>query len=241
MNRIVTDRLKNVRVQKLSNDESAALVMPYKYAENENYYIETIGKVPFKPVYSFVKRAFDFIASFIAIVILAIPMVIVSIAIKVSSSGPVIYKQERLGLNGKKFNILKFRSMYIDAEKNGARWSEGDNDERITPVGRILRKFRLDELPQFFCILNGTMTLVGPRPERECFYHEFEKHVHGFSERLKVKPGLTGLAQVSGGYDLSPQEKIVYDIEYIKKRSVLFDLEIMFKTVGIVFSHDGAK
>ena len=168
-------------------------------------------------------------------------MVIVSIAIKVSSPGPVIYKQERLGLNGKKFNILKFRSMYIDAEKNGARWSEGDNDERITPVGRILRKYRLDELPQFFCILNGTMTLVGPRPERECFYHEFEKHVHGFSERLKVKPGLTGLAQVSGGYDLSPREKIVYDIEYIKKRSVLVDLEIMFKTVGIVFSHDGAK
>lgn len=83
------------------------------------------------------------------------------------------------------------------------------------------------------------MLVRGPRCE--CFYHEFEKHVHGFSERLKVKPGLTGLAQVSGGYDLSPQEKIVYDIEYIKKRSVLFDLEIMFKTVGIVFSHDGAK
>ncbi len=131
--------------------------------------------------------------------------------------------------------------MRTDAEKGGARWSDGDNDERITPVGHVLRKFRLDEIPQLFCILNGSMTLVGPRPERECFYHEFEKHVHGFIERLKVKPGLTGLAQVSGGYDLSPQEKVVYDIEYIKKRSLFLDIKIMFETVGVVFSHDGAK
>lgn len=139
------------------------------------------------------------------------------------------------------FEIIKFRSMYDDAENNGAQWSDGENDERITPFGKFLRLTRMDELPQFAQILTGKMSLVGPRPERECFYEKFETYIHGFSERLKVKPGLTGLAQVSGGYDLRPEEKVVYDIEYIKKRSLWLDLKCILLTVRIIFSHNGAR
>lgn len=131
--------------------------------------------------------------------------------------------------------------MHADAEKDGARWSSGDNDKRIYKFGRVLRKTRFDELPQLFCCLIGTMSLIGPRPERECFYNEFEKYIHGFNQRLKVKPGITGLAQVSGGYDLKPQEKVLLDIEYIKKRSIWLDIKIMFKTVAVIFNHKGAK
>lgn len=222
-------------------ENGGGLIMPYDYAPDEVYEVEKLGKIPFKPFYSFVKRTFDIVASLLALVALAIPMIIIAIAIRVSSPGPVIYKQERLGLNGRRFTILKFRSMRQDAEAGGAMWSGGDADNRITPIGHVLRKFRLDELPQLFCTLVGTMTLVGPRPERECFYIEFEKHVHGFSERLKVRPGITGLAQVHGGYDLPPHEKVKWDIEYIKKRSLHADVGILFRTVKIIFSHEGAK
>lgn len=217
------------------------IILPFDVQPGESYTIEDIGEVKKKPVFSFFKRTFDFFASFIGLVLCALPMIIVAIGIKCTSKGSVFYKQERLGTNGKKFNIIKFRTMYLDSEKDGARWSEGDADERITKFGRVLRKCHLDELPQLFCCLIGTMSLVGPRPERECFYNEFEKYIFGFSQRLKVKPGLTGLAQVNGGYDLPPQEKVLYDIEYIKKRSLWLDLKILFKTVGVVLSRKGVK
>lgn len=129
--------------------------------------------------------------------------------------------------------------MYKDAEEHAIQWSMGDDDPRITPIGRVLRRTRLDELPQLFCILKGDMSLVGPRPEREVFYKEFETYVHGFSERLRVKPGMTGLAQVSGGYDLKPEEKILYDVEYIRTRSLALDFKILFKTVGVVLKRGG--
>ena len=220
---------------------SKAVSLPYQYAENEQYNVDRLGILPRKPLYQVVKRVFDLVVSLFSIILLALPMLIIAIAVKVSSPGPVLFRQERVGLNGRRFTILKFRSMCADAEKDGAKWSEGDSDTRITRIGRILRRFRLDELPQLFCIFAGTMTLVGPRPELACFYREFEKHVHGFSERLKVKPGLTGLAQISGGYDLSPQEKVRLDIDYIRRRSIGLDLKILFKTVKVVLTHDGAK
>lgn len=220
---------------------ATTLVMPYEYGENEFYNVSLPSNLKRKPVYDFIKRTFDIILSLLAIIILALPMTIIAIVIKATSPGPVLFKQARVGLNGKQFTILKFRSMCADAEKSGARWSGGDNDTRITRVGHVLRKFRLDELPQLFCIFVGTMSIVGPRPELAVFYREFEKHVHGFSERLKVKPGLTGLAQVTGGYNLSPQEKVEKDLEYIRHRSVLLDLKIIFKTATVVFSHSGAK
>ena len=217
------------------------VIMPFKYAEDEHYYIESLGKIKRKPFYSFVKRMFDFFASLIALLLLALPMLIVAIAIKIDSKGPVFYSQERLGLNGKKIKVVKFRTMVADAEKAGAQWSQGKSDSRITRFGSFLRKTRIDELPQLFGCLTGSMSLIGPRPEREVFYNKFEEHVHGFSERLKVKPGLTGLAQVSGGYDLRPEEKVLLDVEYIKKRSLWLDIKILFKTVGVIFSHKGAK
>ncbi len=190
-------------------------------------------------VYRFIKRAFDLLASLFAIILLAIPMAVIAICIKLDSPGPVLYKQERLGKDQKPFWVLKFRSMRVDAEAAGAQWAS-DNDPRVTKTGAILRKFRLDELPQFFCVLTGRMSLVGPRPERPVFYDEFDKYLDGFRQRMLVTPGLTGLAQVSGGYDLDPEEKIVYDVQYIETRSLLTDLKIIFKTVAVIFSHDGA-
>lgn len=203
--------------------------------------MEELGELDAKPVYSFFKRFFDIVLSLFALIVLLIPMLIIAVIVKLTSPGSVLYKQERLGKDGVSFEIIKFRSMYADAENNGAQWSDGENDERITPFGRFLRRTRMDELPQFAQILTGKMSLVGPRPERECFYEKFETYIHGFSERLKVKPGLTGLAQVSGGYDLRPEEKVVYDIEYIKKRSLWLDLKCMLLTVRIIFSHNGAR
>ncbi len=224
-----------------SKDLTSAVVLPFEVEKGEEYFIQQIGEVPKKPFFSFFKRLFDILFSLICLSILVLPFIIVAIIIKCSSKGSVFYTQERLGLNGKKFKIIKFRTMHADAEKDGARWSSGDNDKRIYKFGRVLRKTRFDELPQLFCCLIGTMSLIGPRPERECFYNEFEKYIHGFNQRLKVKPGITGLAQVSGGYDLKPQEKVLLDIEYIKKRSIWLDIKIMFKTVAVIFNHKGAK
>lgn len=217
----------------------AAVILPYEVTEE--YYVEELGELDAKPVYSFFKRFFDIVLSLFALIVLLIPMLIIAVIVKLTSPGSALYKQERLGKDGVSFEIIKFRSMYADAENNGAQWSDGENDERITPFGKFLRRTRMDELPQFAQILTGKMSLVGPRPERECFYEKFETYIHGFSERLKVKPGLTGLAQVSGGYDLRPEEKVVYDIEYIKKRSLWLDLKCILLTVRIIFSHNGAR
>ena len=216
-----------------------AVILPYEVTGE--YYVEELGELDAKPVYSFFKRFFDIVLSLFALIVLLIPMLIIAVIVKLTSPGSALYKQERLGKDGVSFEIIKFRSMYADAENNGAQWSDGENDERITPSGKFLRRTRMDELPQFAQILTGKMSLVGPRPERECFYEKFETYIHGFSERLKVKPGLTGLAQVSGGYDLRPEEKVVYDIEYIKKRSLWLDLKCILLTVRIIFSHNGAR
>ncbi len=215
------------------------MILPCEHTKE--YYVEDLGEVPQKPLYAAIKRTFDIVCSVLALVILAIPMAVIAITVKCTSHGPAFYHQDRLGLNGKRFDVIKFRSMVEDAEKDHIQWSEGEDDPRITPIGRFLRKTRLDELPQFWCILKGEMSLVGPRPEREVFYDEFEQYIHGFRERLKVKPGLTGLAQVRGGYYLMPEEKIVYDVEYIKTRSIWLDLKIMLETVGVVFKREGAK
>ena len=221
------------------NEAPETVILPYEVTGE--FFMEPLGEIEKKPIYSFLKRFFDIVASFCALVVLALPMLVVAVIIKCTSPGTAFYRQERLELNGKRFCIIKFRTMRMDAEADGAQWSAGDEDPRITPFGAFLRKTRIDELPQLVCILQGTMSVVGPRPERECFYDEFETYIHGFHERLKVKPGLTGLAQVEGGYNLHPEEKIVYDLEYIRTRSFWLDLKIIFKTVGVVLSHEGAK
>lgn len=215
------------------------VILPFE--KQGEYFIESLGVLKAKPFYSFIKRFFDIVISFLGLIVLAIPMLIISIAIKCSSKGTIFYKQDRLGLNGRPMQMVKFRTMRMDAEANGAQWSMGDDDPRIFPLGLKLRKLRIDELPQLWAVFKGELSLIGPRPERECFYDEFETYIHGFRERLKVKPGLTGLAQINGGYDLKPEEKIIYDIEYIKKRALLMDLKILIKTIGVVFKRDGAK
>ena len=215
------------------------VIMPFVLSgESYDFHVDKMKK---KPFYSAVKRLFDFFACLIAVIVLAPLFLLIAIGIKCSSKGPVFYVQERVGYKGKIIKVPKFRTMHVDAEKNGAQWSEGDKDPRIYRFGRFLRKTRIDELPQLWCCVIGTMSLVGPRPERECFSREFEKYIHGWSERTNVKPGITGLAQVNGGYNLKPEEKIVYDLEYIEKRSLWLDIKILFKTVAVIFEHDGAK
>lgn len=191
-------------------------------------------------MYYVLKRAIDIVFSLVAIIVCLIPMLIIALIVKIDSRGSIIFKQERLGKGGKPFTMYKFRTMKINAEENGPQWAD-TNDKRCTKVGSVLRKCRLDELPQFFNILRGEMSFVGPRPERPCFYEKFEKYIHGFKNRLVVKPGLTGLAQVNGGYDLKPEEKIVYDIEYIKTRSIWMDIKLIFKTLAVLFTRKGAR
>ncbi len=184
--------------------------------------------------YLFFKRLFDILASFLLGIILLPVMLLIALAIKLDSRGSALYVQERLGKNGKPFRVLKFRTMYKDAEKEGPRWAELD-DSRCTKVGRVLRKYHLDEFPQLWNIFLGHMSFVGPRPERPCFYETFETYIHGFSHRLAVKPGLTGLAQLRRGYDCPPEEKIIHDMEYIETSSFMLDLKLCFLTLRLFF------
>ena len=190
--------------------------------------------------YRFAKRAFDIVSCGCALILLAIPMGVIALKIKIESPGPVIYAQRRVGKNGKIFNVYKFRSMYTDAEARGARWAAGD-DPRVTPFGKFMREKRIDEIPQFWNIVKGDMSLIGPRPERPAFCQEFEKRIHGWGYRTLVRPGLSGLAQVTGGYDLLPKEKVVLDLEYIEHRSIAMDLKIILKTLGVVSTGEGAR
>lgn len=196
--------------------------------------------LPKRYLYRFVKRTFDIVSCSCALVLCAIPMLIIAAMVKADSPGPVFYRQERLGKGGKPIKVVKFRSMYIDAEARGAQWAQGD-DPRITPVGKRIRANRLDELPQFWGVVKGDLSLIGPRPEREVFYNEFEKYIHGFSQRMLIRPGITGPAQVNGGYDLLPEEKIVFDLDYVKNASIAMDWRLIWKTVSVLFSHEGAR
>lgn len=188
------------------------------------------------PEYYLFKRFFDLLVSGVAIFILSPVMMITAIVIKVYDGGPILYKQKRITKDGKVFNVLKFRSMKVDAEKDGvARLSTGNSDSRITPVGRIIRKCRIDELPQLFNILAGTMSIVGPRPERPEIAKEYEKDLPEFRLRLQVKAGLTGYAQVYGKYNTSPYNKLLLDLMYIAHPSLVVDLRICFATIKILF------
>lgn len=190
--------------------------------------------------YRFVKRAFDVVACSAALVVLAVPMAVIAWKVKRESPGPAFYAQTREGRDGRPFKLYKFRSMYADAEARGARWA-ADDDPRITPLGKRLRSSRLDEIPQFWNVVKGDMSLVGPRPERPAFCREFEKHIGGWSQRTMVRPGITGYAQVNGGYELLPKEKARLDIEYIESRSVAMDLRVMLSTLGVLKTGEGAR
>ncbi|MEC4620513.1 sugar transferase [Bacillus paranthracis] len=191
-------------------------------------------------IYLGIKYVIDIVFSLIGLIVLSPVILIFSVLIVLESPGSPFYLQERLGNNGRKFKIIKLRSMRNDAEKNGAKWAE-KNDPRVTKIGLFIRKTRIDELPQLLNILKGDMSLVGPRPERPIFTEKFEKEIPGFKKRLEVRPGLTGWAQVNGGYEITPKEKLNLDIYYINHASIMLDLKILLKTVKIIFTGEGAR
>lgn len=190
------------------------------------------------------KRLFDVVLSFTGVVITSPLMVLVAIAVRLDSPGPVLYRQVRAGLRGEAFEVLKFRSMRVDAEsKTGAQWATLD-DPRVTRLGRFLRKYRLDELPQFFNVLRGEMSFVGPRPERPEFIKTLRHKIPYYDERLSVRPGLTGWAQVEYPYGASLDDaarKLEYDLFYLQNMSVLFDCLIVFNTVRTVLFGVGGR
>ena len=190
--------------------------------------------------YSFLKRGFDIVVSFIGIVICSPILLVTCILVVLESEGNPVYSQKRVGLENKEFNMYKIRSMGIDAEKNGAQWAQA-NDPRVTKVGKFIRLTRIDEMPQLFNVLKNEMSIIGPRPEREVFYKEFEKTVPEFRNRLLIKPGLTGYAQVNGGYELSAKEKLDLDLHYIKNVNAKLEFNIVFKTFRVLFTGEGAR
>lgn len=192
----------------------------------------------------FLKRTTDLVLSFFGLLLLLPLITLISILIKIDSRGPVIFSQERVGENRKIYRVHKFRSMIVDAEKqSGPIWAK-DDDERITRVGRFIRKLRIDEIPQLWNVLKGDMSFVGPRPERDFFIKKLEETIPYYSERFTVKPGITGWAQVCYGYGASVEdavEKLNYDLFYIKNMSTFMDLMIVLRTIKIVLFGKGAR
>lgn len=220
--------MKNrMNAKELENESSKRMVVSAPKTANIRYYL-------------MLRNTVDFIVALLGIIILSPLLLITCAAIKIESKGPAFYVQERVGINGKNFYIFKLRSMRIDAEKNGAQWAT-TNDPRVTKIGHFIRKTRIDELPQLFNILKGDMSLIGPRPERPMFTTKFNKEIPGFVNRLAVKPGVTGWAQVNGGYNITPREKLQLDLEYIHKISPVLDLYIIFKTIMVVITGNGAR
>ena len=190
------------------------------------------------------KRFIDIVFAGIGLILSAPVMGVIALAIKLDSRGPVFFKQDRVGQREKSYQVIKFRTMREDAEQDGqAQWAQSD-DERITRVGHILRKFRLDELPQFWNVIKGNMSFVGPRPERQVFVDQLKERLPYYGERHTVKPGITGWAQINYGYGASEEDalrKLEYELFYIKNHSILFDIYIVLKTVKTVLIGEGAR
>ncbi len=193
------------------------------------------------PAQRVTKRTMDIVLSSVAIAVFAIPMGAVALAIKLEDGGPVFYKQKRMTRGGREFEILKFRSMIVDAEKYAGAVLATENDPRITRVGRFIRATRLDEIPQILNILKGDMSVVGPRPERKVLADEIRKEVPEFDYRLKVRGGLTGYAQIFGKYNTSSYDKLRLDLMYIENYSVLLDIKLIILTLRIIFSKDSTE
>jgi exopolysaccharide biosynthesis polyprenyl glycosylphosphotransferase len=190
------------------------------------------------------KRFVDVVLSFVMLVVLAPLIGLVALLIKIDSKGPVLFSQERVGEMGKRFHIHKFRSMIVEAEKeSGPVWAKY-NDERITRVGRFIRRWRIDEIPQLWNVFKGEMSFVGPRPERPFFVEKLEKTIPYYRERFTVKPGVTGWAQISYGYGATVEdavEKLNYELFYIKNMSIFMDLWIVLRTIKTVLFDKGAR
>jgi lipopolysaccharide/colanic/teichoic acid biosynthesis glycosyltransferase len=232
----------------------------------------TVAIGPEGPLAQFFRRAVDIILSSIALLLLTPAFILIAVAIKVTSPGPVLYRQTRVGLNrrwgarrasaepsgradrrtrsrrnvrghGQPFEIVKFRTMVVNAEAYGPQWSSED-DPRITPIGKFLRMTRLDEVPQFWNVLCGDMTIIGPRPERPYFVDQFVESVPNYADRLRARPGITGQAQVTLDYDASVEDvkrKLEADVDYLRNRGLARDMGILLRTVGVVVTGKGAR
>lgn len=185
---------------------------------------------------AFVKRLLDIVVSLFAIVLLSPMMLIVTTMIKITSKGPALFKQERMTKDNKSFNLIKFRTMKLDAEELTGPVLSEENDPRVTRLGKVLRKTRIDELPQFFNVLKGDMSIVGPRPERPFFVEQFIHDLPEYEHRFSVKAGITGYAQIFGNYGTSPEDKLRYDLLYIRNYSLLLDIKLIFQTIRVIFT-----
>ena len=188
----------------------------------------------------FFKRIFDIVISSVGIILSSPIMIIAAITVKFTSKGPIFYSQERVTLRNKIFKIFKFRTMRVDAEEETGPVISGENDPRVTKVGGFLRKYRVDELPQLFNVLLGEMSFVGPRSERPYFVDQFSKEIPGYIHRSNVKAGLTGFAQVFGSYDTTPEDKLRYDLIYIRNYSLLLDIKLIMQTLKVVLTGNTA-
>jgi exopolysaccharide biosynthesis polyprenyl glycosylphosphotransferase len=197
-----------------------------------------------EPVHGYVrmtKRALDLLFALLGIVVLSPILLLASIAVAITMGRPILFRQERVGADLKPFDVIKFRTMVRDAEAASGPVLATDDDPRITRLGRFMRTYRIDELPQLFNIVGGSMSFVGPRPERPFFVERYVEQIPGYRERFRVKPGVTGLAQVSGGYATTPERKLKYDLIYMYHQSLLMDLQIIVETVRVVLTGRGAR
>lgn len=190
-----------------------------------------------------IKRVLDIVTIIAVLPFVAVLMVVTALAIKLESSGSVFFWQKRVGMNGKTFNMLKFRSMTSDSEQNGSQFAQS-NDMRVTRVGKFIRKFRIDETPQLWNVLKGDMSIIGPRPEQESFVNEFNQTIPNYSLRHLVRPGITGLAQTEQGYVADADgtvTKLKYDLYYINNLSFMTDVQITLKTIYTILTGFGAR
>lgn len=205
------------------------------------YKEESMSVFTNKAGFKFLKRSFDVVTSLLVLPFVALFIFIFGVIIKLEDGGPIFYSQRRVGRGLQEFNIYKMRSMKVNAEElTGSVWAE-KNDPRITKIGKVIRKYRIDELPQFINVIKGDMSIIGPRPERLDLTLKFNEEIPGFVNRLHVKPGITGLAQVSGGYEISPREKLYLDCIYMKNFGLKQDLVIIFKTIKVVITGEGSR
>lgn len=228
------------RVRPLQRKENVKKIIDCKPVST-NYSYEDKLKQPVKNDYLPLKRICDVISAS-GLMALTTPVVLLfGLLVKLETPGKMFYTQERVGLMGKRFKVTKLRSMYDGAEKkSGAVWAS-KNDARVTKVGKFIRKTRIDELPQLWNVIKGDMSMIGPRPERPELTEKFSKEIEGFEQRLRVLPGLSGYAQVHGGYDVTPKEKYEMDKHYIDNLSLKEDFKIIWETIRVVLTGDGAR
>lgn len=242
LEQLLSCRLKGIRVDdalEFTENLSGKISVENLYPSSLIFSNGFKGAALFKKI----KRGIDIIFSIIGLVIFSPLCVLIAAAIKIDSRGPILYRQERVGEDGKTFGLLKFRSMRTDAEKDGPVWAM-ENDQRITRVGKIIRKLRFDEIPQMINVIKGEMSFVGPRPERPFFVEKLKKEIPFYSHRHAVKPGITGWAQLYYPYGASKEdalEKLKYDLYYIKNMSLFLDLTIILETIKVVLFGRGSR